>query len=148
MLSTVYVSRSSFSFTEADLATLLMNSRATNGRLGITGMLLHSEGRFIQALEGPEAAVRDRLAVIAADPRHTAVRTLVEEDVTERQFPAWTMGYPVATDDFASSIPGYDDFFGDDTDAGTAATKARTLLTWFRDQPALVTDAVFSNRAS
>jgi hypothetical protein len=168
VLSTVYVSRSSYPFTDDDLANLLMTSRSNNARLGITGMLLHREGRFIQVLEGPEEAVRERLAVIARDPRHTAVHTIVDERVEDRLFPAWTMGYRAVTDDLATVLPGYADVFdsGSGTGAGTASLagagvrddfsnlspssshKVRTLLRWFRDQPTDVTDGLFSPRAS
>ena len=168
MLSTVYVSRSSYPFTDDDLANLLMTSRSNNARLGITGMLLHREGRFIQVLEGPEEAVRERLAVIARDPRHTAVHTLVAERGEDRLFPAWTMGYRAVTDDLATVLPGYADVFdsGSGTGTGTASGagagvrddfsnlspssshKVRTLLRWFRDQPTDVTDGLFSPRAS
>nr|WP_249409070.1 BLUF domain-containing protein [Frigoribacterium sp. CFBP 8751] len=167
-MSTVYVSRSSYPFTDDDLANLLMTSRSNNARLGITGMLLHREGRFIQVLEGPEEAVRERLAVIARDPRHTAVHTIVDERVEDRLFPAWTMGYRAVTDDLATVLPGYADVFdsGSGTGAGTASLagagvrddfsnlspssshKVRTLLRWFRDQPTDVTDGLFSPRAS
>lgn len=168
MLSTVYVSRSSYPFTDDDLANLLMTSRSNNARLGITGMLLHREGRFIQVLEGPDEAVRERLAVIARDPRHTAVHTIVDERVEDRLFPAWTMGYRAVTDDLASVIPGYADVFDTGTGTGTgtgtdgkaggrdgfsnlspsSSHKVRTLLRWFRDQPTDVTDELFSPRAS
>ena len=166
MLSTVYVSRSSYPFTDDDLANLLMTSRSNNARLGITGMLLHREGRFIQVLEGPEEAVRERLAVIARDPRHTAVHTIVDERVEDRLFPAWTMGYRAVTDDLATVLPGYADVFdsgtgsGAGSDAGvgvrddfsnlspSSSHKVRTLLRWFRDQPTDVTDGLFSPRAS
>ncbi|NQW87367.1 MULTISPECIES: BLUF domain-containing protein [unclassified Frigoribacterium] len=170
MLSTVYVSRSSYPFTDDDLANLLMTSRSNNARLGITGMLLHREGRFIQVLEGPEEAVRERLAVIARDPRHTAVHTIVDELVEDRLFPAWTMGYRAVTDDLATVLPGYADVFdsgtGNGSGTGSASVagagvhddfsnlspssshKVRTLLRWFRDQPTDVTDGLFSPRAS
>jgi hypothetical protein len=157
VLSTVYVSRSSYPFTDDDLANLLMTSRANNARLGITGMLLHREGRFIQVLEGPEEAVRARLAVIARDPRHTGVNTIVDELVPDRLFPGWTMGYRAVTDDLASSLPGYADVFGASADdladgasglSPSSAYKVRTLLRWFREQPTTVTDELFSPRAS
>jgi len=170
VLSTVYVSRSSYPFTDDDLANLLMTSRSNNARLGITGMLLHREGRFIQVLEGPEEAVRERLAVIARDPRHTAVHTIVDELVEDRLFPAWTMGYRAVTDDLATVLPGYADVFdsgtGNGSGTGSASVagagvhddfsnlspssshKVRTLLRWFRDQPTDVTDGLFSPRAS
>ena len=168
MLSTVYVSRSSYPFTDDDLANLLMTSRSNNARLGITGMLLHREGRFIQVLEGPEEAVRARLAVLARAPRPTAVTTIVDQLGEDRLFPAWTMGYRAVTDDLATVLPGYADVFdsGSGTGTGTASGagagvrddfsnlspssshKVRTLLRWFRDQPTDVTDGLFSPRAS
>ena len=112
MLSIVYSSIASRPFHDGDLATLLMNSRATNRRLGLTGMLLHREGRVLQVLAGPENAVIDRFTLIAADRRHTAVRALIEEPIATRAFPEWTMGYHAETDIFARDIPGYTDFFG------------------------------------
>jgi hypothetical protein len=111
VLSIVYASSARMSFSDDDLATLLMNSRANNRRLGITGMLLHRDGQFLQVLEGPENAVVDRFTVIAADRRHTALRTLIEEPIVRRAFPEWTMGYRTSTDLNAADIPGYTDFF-------------------------------------
>lgn len=93
LLSVVYVSDATVEFSEMDLALLLAVSRANNEPHRITGLLLHEDGRFLQALEGPERAVRTTLARIAADPRHTNVRTLEETRITERRFGSWSMGY-------------------------------------------------------
>jgi hypothetical protein len=112
LLSIVYTSSASRPFEDGDLATLLMNSRANNRRLGLTGMLLHRHGQFLQVLEGPENAVIDRFTIISEDRRHARVRTLIEEPIVERAFPEWTMGYEAVTDTLARDIPGYTDFFG------------------------------------
>ena len=168
LIHCIYASKASPSFEDHAIPALLEAARANNCGRGITGMLLHREGRFIQVLEGPEEAVRERLAVIARDPRHTAVHTIVDERVEDRLFPAWTMGYRAVTDDLATVLPGYADVFdsGSGTGAGTASLagagvrddfsnlspssshKVRTLLRWFRDQPTDVTDGLFSPRAS
>ncbi|RKR74832.1 FAD-dependent sensor of blue light [Frondihabitans australicus] len=91
-----------------------MNSRASNRRLGITGLLLHDAGRFVQILEGEPSAVEDRYARIAGDPRHTDVRLLLCEEEDERRFPNWSMGYRALNDPLIGAIPGFDRFF--DTD--------------------------------
>ena len=140
MLSVVYTSRATGEFDDADLATLLMNSRANNRRLGLTGFLLHRDGQFLQLLEGPAEVVRDRLRIIELDPRHADVAVLLDEDEPRRQFPAWSMGYETVTDTLAEDIPGYRTLF-DDIDTSPAATQpaVRQLVTWFEkrvSQPA------------
>ncbi|WP_188557330.1 BLUF domain-containing protein [Hymenobacter glacieicola] len=44
--------------TTAELKFLLRQSRANNQRLHITGLLLYSNGSFLQVLEGQAPAVR------------------------------------------------------------------------------------------
>lgn len=135
MLSVVYTSRATGVFDDADLATLLMNSRANNRRLGLTGFLLHRDGQFLQLLEGPADVVRDRLRIIEKDPRHTDIAVLLEEDETQRQFPAWSMGYETVTDDLADDIAGYRAVFDDINVSPVVARPAvRQLLRWFQSR--------------
>ena len=67
--------------------------REKNTRLGITGMLLVSQGAFLQVLEGEETAVRKLYATIRADPRHEHVHTLATLALPAREFPDWAMGF-------------------------------------------------------
>lgn len=140
MRSVVYTSRATGTFDEADLATLLMNSRANNRRLGLTGFLLHKEGNFVQLLEGPANVVRDRLDIIERDPRHTDVVVLLDDEQQKRQFPAWSMGYESVTDTLADNIPGYRALFADiNATPALAQPSVRQLLAWFEarvSQPA------------
>ena len=101
LLSIVYLSTATTPFSELDLALLLSSSRLSNQVRGLTGMLLHRGGRFLQALEGPEATVRRVYDVIAADPRHTDLRAIDEQAITERAFGSWAMGYRTLSDDDA-----------------------------------------------
>jgi len=137
MLSLVYVSRARTSFSDGDLATLLMNSRANNRRLGLSGMLMHRDGRFVQVLEGPEEVVQHRYAVIAADPRHSDLAVVLRETLPERRFGSWSMGYRATTDEFAAEIPGYVQLagagVGDALDRSELTPSVRALLDWFRD---------------
>ncbi|MBD8611903.1 BLUF domain-containing protein [Frigoribacterium sp. CFBP 13729] len=132
----MYTSAARTPFDDGDLATLLMNSRANNRRLGLSGFLMHKQGRFVQVLEGPDAAVQARYDVIAADPRHTDLAVLLSEPIEERRFADWSMGYRPATDELAEAIPGYADVTGaalDDQRSRVDLDPAvRALLDWFR----------------
>ena len=75
------------------LRAILDHSRAYNAAQHITGVLLSSEGYFVQLLEGPEAAVRTLYASIKQDPRHRRVRLVREQAVARRSFPHWHMGF-------------------------------------------------------
>ena len=136
MLSIVYTSAARTPFDDGDLATLLMNSRANNRRLGLSGFLMHKQGRFVQVLEGPDDAVQARYDVIAADPRHTDLTVLLSESIDEPRFPDWSMGYRPTTDELAEAIPGYADVTGaalDDSRRRPDLDPAvRALLDWFR----------------
>ena len=75
------------------LLELLNTSRERNHRDDITGLLLYSNGRFIQCIEGPEAALRNLYGDISVDSRHKNVTLLVDESISGRDFGSWTMGY-------------------------------------------------------
>jgi hypothetical protein len=91
LLSVVYRSVRAADAPEVDLPALLAAARRANRASGITGMLLTQDGRFLQALEGPEPVVRRLLASIARDPRHEQVTVLADEIVRARRFPDWAM---------------------------------------------------------
>lgn len=136
MRSIVYSSTATRRFDADDLAALLAQSRETNSRLGLTGVLVHRDGRFLQLLEGPDEVVHDRMQAIQGDARHGEVRVLLEDEVDERQFPEWTMGFG-SSDDSLAEIPGYrrtfDDIDADRSESGTLPA-LRALIAWFRDR--------------
>jgi hypothetical protein len=139
MRTTVYTSTATRDLTDDDLAELLRQCVRNNERSGLTGMLLHRDGRFMQVLEGPDDAVRDVFAVIAADDRHAEVRLLLDESITERAFPAWKMAFRTVDDETVRRLDGYDDFLDRPAEAAArpdAPSRARWLLEWFRSHPA------------
>lgn len=79
--------------TQADLDAILESSRRNNALLGITGMLLHANGAFIQVLEGDEAEVRRLAAKISHDRRHRNYMVLVERHAPQAAFSQWAMGF-------------------------------------------------------
>jgi hypothetical protein len=87
----LYRSRATTPPTEADLQHLLDHARKWNAEAGITGLLLYSDGRYVQVLEGPKDEVRAVYARIRRDPRHTQVVTLSEGLGPSRRFPKWRM---------------------------------------------------------
>ena len=134
MLSIVYSSKASEAFDEGQLVDVLLRSRRNNKRLGLSGMLLYRDGHFLQVIEGPEVELRERMAVIATDPRHSALRVLLEEQIPERMFPAWTMGHVASGDDEASA-PGLRVAFEDLAENGAprfSLTSLRELIRWYQ----------------
>jgi hypothetical protein len=93
MFQLVYASTAARPMPPEDLRALLQAARPKNERLGVTGMLLYRDARFLQALEGEEQTVRGLYDTIRADERHTAVIALRERLVDARDFPDWTMGF-------------------------------------------------------
>src|SRR6478735_3683715 len=99
MKNIVYVSTAVTLMHENQLMDILHNSRLHNEALGITGILLYSEGTFIQVLEGKDNMINALYARIKADQRHKDVVTLIDEPIAEKSFAKWLMGFAVADKD-------------------------------------------------
>jgi hypothetical protein len=80
--------------TEVESQALLEWSRAYNLRHQLTGLLLYSEGRYVQLLEGSEAAVKFLFANIQQDTRHALVTMLVEGP-GPHLYPDWSMAFGI-----------------------------------------------------
>ena len=57
MIRLLYISHATREISEAQIQDILQSSRRNNPALGITGVLVHGGGQFMQILEGPEHAV-------------------------------------------------------------------------------------------
>lgn len=91
----VYTSVATREMSPSDLESILHTARTHNERAGITGALLHRDGGFIQFLEGPPAEIDSLMDSIAADDRHSHVRVVLVERITERSFGDWRMGFGI-----------------------------------------------------
>lgn len=98
MLQLVYVSTARSS-DPIDHQVILDHARRNNRRDGITGLLYADAKRFLQALEGPDAAVEATFARIQADPRHRAIVLLSCRQVEAREFGDWEMAHLTAASD-------------------------------------------------
>jgi len=140
--SLVYMSSAAEPFDDAALEEVLAHARARNTADGLTGLLVHRNGRFMQLLEGPYDAVLATYQRILADDRHDDVRLLAEESIHTRRFPEWSMAYDRdasgaadASGASGSSLPeGFSDFL-QVGDRSADASRSRELLRWFRNHP-------------
>lgn len=81
-------------YADRELTNIVTVSVDRNGRAGVTGALLYSEGRrFAQALEGDASAVRPIMDSIRADTRHTNIVMLHDAPVAQRRFANWAMAF-------------------------------------------------------
>jgi blue light- and temperature-responsive anti-repressor len=74
-----------------ELEQLVAGARQRNRSLGVTGMLLYDNGRFLQTLEGPPAAISAVWESISRDPRHCEIEVLTEHLVSNRLFAGWDL---------------------------------------------------------
>jgi hypothetical protein len=132
----IYASVATRPIPEDELLVMLTRSRENNARLGITEMLLHCDGCFIQALEGPKAQVVALLKAIREDSRHHGLEVLFERPIKERSFSRWSMGFNRPSREELARIEGYTPFLdvGDDPTAIQAYSGvAIKLLKVFRE---------------
>ena len=87
----LYVSRATESTTES-LEAILQRARRHNAEHGITGILCYSNNIFMQLLEGSREEVNCLYSEIQRDSHHTNVQLLHYDEITEREYPGWTMG--------------------------------------------------------
>lgn len=89
--SITYRSEATAAPSSADLDQLVARAKARNHSLGVTGMLLHDGGRYLQTLEGPPAALDQIWAAIQRDTRHGAIEVLSQHIVPARLFSGWDL---------------------------------------------------------
>jgi hypothetical protein len=88
----LYASHAVDRISAATVDAILDEARRNNREAGITGMLGFTDDAFIPVIEGGRDAVCELYNTLVRDERHTGVRLLRFEEITERSFGAWTMG--------------------------------------------------------
>jgi len=109
-----YVSTQTRPLFPEDLIDLLNDALKRNGRLDVTGLLLHREGSFFQVIEGTKDEVLELFDVIKRDPRHHRVKVLFEGELAAREFPDWSMGFVELDGVKVDQLPGFNEFLRDD----------------------------------
>lgn len=89
----IYTSTISDSFVVDDIHAIMESARKNNIEAGLTGLLYFNRQYFLQCLEGGRDEVNKAYHKILPDSRHKNVVILSYEEISERQFPNWQMGY-------------------------------------------------------
>ena len=107
-----YTSRARLDLDDRDLDAIHQTARHLNALDGVTGLLLFDGSRFLQIVEGAEAAIDNLVERLRRDPRHSAFEVRDERFVERRSFADWSMellrvsaGYKAARDEVATILP-------------------------------------------
>ncbi len=116
---------------EAQLMDILTVSRDNNLRANITGILLYSDGTFIQVLEGDKNTLDDTFEKIKIDKLHRGIIKIAAGELKERNFKEWTMGFKSFNSDILNMFGGYvnpsDDRFLNDKPPHAAISVIKTF---------------------
>lgn len=107
MKNIVYLSTSVNLLVDDELIDILKPARKNNAQRNVTGVLLYSEGTFLQVLEGDAADVEAIYRKIELDPRHKNIIKLVDEKIDTRSFADWAMGFTTANTAKVADLVGY-----------------------------------------
>jgi hypothetical protein len=111
LYSVIYTSRAVRPFSVEDLDKLLERARKYNQTRGITGMLVHLAGSFMQVLEGPKDSVARLFSEkISCDGRHGLIEVVTRGPVGERKFGEWTMAFRNLDEESGARPEGFSDF--------------------------------------
>lgn len=92
----IYTSSAVRALAPHEIEHLLRRARERNARAGVTGLLLHDDGHFLQYIEGPPEGLLPIYDIILADPLHHRIHELMSESIGEREFDGWEMAYEQA----------------------------------------------------
>ena len=107
MKNIVYVSSAYKLLNDDQLLNILTAARKNNTERDVTGILLYSEGTFMQVLEGHADDVSYIFSKIAGDARHKNIITLVDDHIDNKTFADWSMGFSTLRADKLNDIIGY-----------------------------------------
>jgi hypothetical protein len=89
--SLIYVSTAVHKLSNELLSSLAEQSSSRNGPLDVTGLLLYSDGNFMQCLEGSKESIDILMQSISSDSRHSELLVLWEGETSNREFSDWGM---------------------------------------------------------
>ena len=107
MKNIVYLSTAVKLLDDEQLIEILNSARENNAERNVTGVLLYSEGTFIQVIEGDNDDVDAIFSKIETDTRHKNLITLIDGPIQERSFSDWSMGFSTAKADKVDHLIGY-----------------------------------------
>jgi hypothetical protein len=132
LLQLIYISSATQKLSPKDLKNILAEARPSNQAKNITGLLLYRDGLFIQVLEGDPELIETLLNSIKKDSRHHNVLVVSRENIAEREFSEWTMGFKNISDDMEGTNH-FLDADSSDIERSLHPGAAKKLLSTFRD---------------
>jgi hypothetical protein len=87
----VYVSSRKSTCTDTDIEKILSACKKNNPTSDTTGVLLYSQNKFIQYLEGDSKQLLNLYDKIKQDKRHEKVMMISYGPIKEKNFPSWHM---------------------------------------------------------
>ena len=72
-------------------------------------MLLYHDGNIIQVLEGEKLKVMNLYSKIERDDRHRGIIRLISGEISQRDFPNWSMGFKSLSSAQYKQLLGYFD---------------------------------------
>jgi hypothetical protein len=88
----VYVSQRTSLCTQEEIGKILSACERNNNHSDATGVLLYSDTKFVQYLEGNYKSIIGLYDKIKQDPRHKNVILVQMGQTEKRLFPSWQMG--------------------------------------------------------
>lgn len=89
----IYSSRSTRTLNGQDLNSIVAAAQRNNEQHGITGALCFAKGTFVQCIEGERLVVNQLYEHLLKDYRHCELKISSIDEIAERRFPYWTMGF-------------------------------------------------------
>lgn len=89
----VYTSARKKECDDSEIQKILDACKKNNPSKNITGLLIQTENRFLQVIEGKKDEVIGLSEKIKNDPRHGGVNIRFEKTVDKRLFPNWHMAF-------------------------------------------------------
>ena len=83
-------------------------------------MLLYDNATYLQVLEGSSKDVHEIYDSILNDDRNTGNVILVDEEISQQDFPEWSMGFKKLESCAPDELPGFSDIFNGKLDLETA----------------------------
>lgn len=93
----IYASEASAPMRIGDIEGILKDARRKNRLLDLTGILLFDRQFFLQVIEGDPQQLSDLYARLVSDSRHKRLKILQFDEINERRFGDWSMGFAAAS---------------------------------------------------
>jgi hypothetical protein len=93
LIRLIYASKISSHFSQGDIDHILESSSRNNPRFHLSGILTFNDDYFLQCIEGSRVNVNQLYHKILTDNRHYDPAIVKYEEIDQRDFSEWMMGY-------------------------------------------------------